>query len=102
MDGTASHPAVTPDAVEIWFKIEKDAEGFPESQDWEELWATPIQGDTFRLDNTPFFVKDIAAGDVVSAVKTEAGFLRIREDYLPKRKQLLFGSGCAMLRRTTL
>ena len=74
MEGTARHSSVAPDAVEIWFTIEKDAEGCPESQDREELWATTLHGDAFRLDSTPFFASDIAAGDVVSAFKTEAGF----------------------------
>jgi hypothetical protein len=73
MGETANDAEMKPRAVEIWFKIEKDAEGYPKSQDWEELWATPVEGDGFRLDSTPFFVKGIAAGDVVSAVKTEKG-----------------------------
>jgi hypothetical protein len=79
MGETAADSETTPEAVEIWFKIEKDAEGYPESQDWEELWATPLEGGRFRLDSTPFFVKDIAAGDVVSAVKTEEGFYRFEK-----------------------
>jgi len=74
MGETASHSAMTPEAVEIWFPIEKDSEGYPQSQDWEELWATPVEGGSFRLDSTPFFVKDIAAGDVIAAVRTEEGW----------------------------
>jgi hypothetical protein len=66
---------MTPEPIEVWFKIEKDAEGYPVSQDWEELWASPVEAG-FRLDSTPFFVKDIATGDVVSAVKTEEGYYR--------------------------
>lgn len=73
MGETASHSAMTPEAVEIWFPIEKDSEGYPQSQDWEELWATPVEGGCFRLDSTPFFVKDIAAGDVIATVTTEEG-----------------------------
>jgi hypothetical protein len=57
--------------VEIWFEIQKDEECFPTSQDWEELWATPIEGGGFRLESTPFFVKDIALGDIVSAERTK-------------------------------
>src|SRR5437016_3843802 len=78
MGETASDAEMTFGSVEVWFKIEKDAEGYPESQEWEELWATPVEGG-FRLDSTPFFVKDIAAGDVVSAVKSEEGFYRFEE-----------------------
>ena len=76
MSETASDSEMTPEAVEIWFKIEKDAKGYPESQDREKLWATTVEGGSFRLDSTPFFVKDIAAGDVVSAVRTEEGLYR--------------------------
>ena len=77
--GTARDSEMTPETVEIWFKIEKDATGYPESQDWEELWATPVEGGSFRLDSTPFFVRDIAAGDVVSAVKTDEGLYRFEK-----------------------
>ncbi len=67
---------MTPAPIEVWFRIEKDAEGYPKSQDWEELWASPVEGGGFRLDSTPFFVRDIAAGDVISAVETEEGRYR--------------------------
>ena len=59
--------------VEIWFPVEKDGDGFPQSQDWEQLWGWPTEGG-YRIDNIPFFVDDIACGDVVSAVKTDKGW----------------------------
>ena len=59
--------------VEIWFKIQKDEEGYPRSQSWEELWGTPVGGGGFRLESTPFFVKGIALGDVVAAERTQEG-----------------------------
>ena len=83
---------MTSEAVEIWFKIEKDAEGYPESQDWEELWGTPVEGGSFRLNSTPFFVKDIAAGDVVSAVKTEEACIASRK-LSPEAATATFGFG---------
>ena len=52
-----------PDAIEIWFPIEKDEDGYPQSQDWEQLWSWPTEGG-YRIDNIPFF----------SAVKTDKGW----------------------------
>ena len=63
----------SPDAVEIWFPIEKDAEGYPQSQDWEQLWSWPTEGG-YRIDNIPFFVDGIACGDIVSAIKADKGW----------------------------
>jgi Domain of unknown function (DUF4265) len=59
-------------AIEIWFPIEKDSDGYPQSQDWEQLWSWPTEGG-YRIDNIPFFADGIACGDVVSAVKTDKG-----------------------------
>jgi hypothetical protein len=63
------------DAIEIWFPIEKDADGFPQSQDWEQLWAWPAKGG-YRIDNIPFFVDAISCGDIVSVVKGNDGLFR--------------------------
>jgi hypothetical protein len=63
------------EATEIWFRIEKDAEGYPKSQDWEQLYSWRTD-DGFRIDNVPFFAKNIAVGDVVFATKTEEGWHR--------------------------
>jgi hypothetical protein len=52
------------DSVEIWFRVEKDSDGHP-NQDWEQLHAWPIEGG-YRLNDIPFFVKDVALDDVVA------------------------------------
>ena len=62
--------------VEIWFKIQKDAEGNPKTQDWEDLWSVPLEGGAFRVASTPFFITGIASGDVVSAVRTDEGWYK--------------------------
>jgi hypothetical protein len=59
--------------VEIWFRISKDADGYP-SQEWEQLYAWPTT-EGYQLDNVPFFARGIAVGDVVIASKTEEGWL---------------------------
>jgi hypothetical protein len=61
------------DSVEIWFRVEKDAAGHP-NQEWEQLHAWPVP-DGYRLNNIPFFTKDLALDDVVSARRGERGLL---------------------------
>jgi hypothetical protein len=53
--------------VEVWFKIEKDADGYPESKNWEGLLTRP-EGDGFcRLLSVPFYLKNVSRGDLVAA-----------------------------------
>jgi hypothetical protein len=61
--------------VEIWFKLVKSADGYPESQDWEELWARPA-GDGYRIESTPFFENRVSKGDLVVATLQGDGFLQ--------------------------
>jgi hypothetical protein len=56
--------------IEIWVKVDRDASGYPSTQEWEQLYAWPT-GSGFRIDNVPFFAKNIAVGDTVSAIKTD-------------------------------
>ena len=56
---------------------------FELSEDWhgsgaETLWAEEIEGKQFRLDNTPFYVKNVSCGDVVTATEKN-GFLVLKE-----------------------
>ena len=62
--------------VEIWFKIQKDAEGNPKTQDWEDLWSLPLEGGVFQVLSTPFYVTGVASGDIVSAVRNDEGWYR--------------------------
>lgn len=61
--------------VEIWFPIEKDKEGYPNSKNWEQLLAKPIvdRDDYFQIESVPFFLKNVSRGDIVKAktVKNE-------------------------------
>jgi len=52
--------------VEIWFKIEKDHDGYPESKDWEGL-LTSREGEHFKIESVPFYLKNVSRGDVVEA-----------------------------------
>ena len=48
--------------VEIWVKIQKDSEGYSQSQDWEELWAHPLPDGSLQILNVTFFAQDTASG----------------------------------------
>jgi hypothetical protein len=56
-------------SVEIWFRIEKDAQGYPESKSWEQLLARPVleRDDCFQLASIPFYLKNVSCGDIVRA-----------------------------------
>jgi len=54
------------DYVKVLFKLEKEDEDHP-PVDYERLWARPLGEGLFALDNIPFFVRGISAGDVVAA-----------------------------------
>jgi len=43
----------------------------PEGKYSETLWATPMGGDLYRLDNSPFFAYGVSWQDVVEAKKQE-------------------------------
>lgn len=54
--------------VEIWFPIEKDKDGYPESKQWEQLLARPTEKiDAFELESVPFYLKNVSRGDIVAA-----------------------------------
>ena len=50
--------------VKVRFKLDVDHDGWPPAES-EGLWAEPLGDDTFRVDNTPWFVRNLASGDVV-------------------------------------
>jgi len=52
--------------VRFLFKLEKEEEDYP-PVDYERLWARPLGEGLFEIDNIPFFVRGISAGDVVAA-----------------------------------
>lgn len=55
-------------SVKINFRLEKDEDGYP-PDDWEGIWASPLGGDKYEVDNIPFFVKGISCGDIIEAEK---------------------------------
>ena len=59
--------------VKVLFRIERDEDGYP-PEDAESVWAVPVEGG-YQIDNVPFFVRDIALGDVVAAEPAQDGML---------------------------
>ena len=62
------------DRVKVRFALDRDAAGWPPAES-EGLWAKPDGPGRFRLDNTPWFVRGVAAEDVVEAKPDDAGVL---------------------------
>ncbi|WP_052559415.1 DUF4265 domain-containing protein [Enhygromyxa salina] len=52
--------------AKIVFELEPDEDGFPPIGS-EGLHATPLEDGSFVLDNTPFFVTEVALGDRIAA-----------------------------------
>jgi Domain of unknown function (DUF4265) len=61
-------------SVEIWFRIQKDKDGYPESKEWEQLLARPVieRDDYFRIESIPFYLKNVSRGDIVAAKAPES------------------------------
>lgn len=69
------------DMVKVRFALDRDDSGWPPAES-EGLWAQPVGSQSFRLDNTPWFVRGVAANDVVEAEPDDAGvfwFVRLLE-----------------------
>ena len=63
-----------PDRLAVTFGMTPDEEGWPPIGS-ETLWAQPLGEGRYRLDTVPFFVPDLAVGDVVTAAPDADGRL---------------------------
>ena len=70
------------DFVKVRFHLEPDEDGWPPASS-EGLWAEPLGGDRYRVDNTPWFVHDLAADDIVVAVADSDGVLWVTHRAVP-------------------
>jgi hypothetical protein len=75
MEQGQSHgfPVSEEELVEVWFPIEKDADGYPESKSWEGMLSR-VMSRGFLLASVPFYLKNVSKGDLVAA--EEGDFLR--------------------------
>ena len=69
---SAAEPMLQDDRshIRIHFRLEQDEDGYPPAG-VETLWAVPQGNGRFRVDNTPFFVREISDGDIVSATQID-------------------------------
>src|SRR6202035_5372387 len=63
------HPGVmtmpgSNDRVRVEFQLDHDDDGWPPATT-ERLWAVPLGEGLVRIDNIPWFVRNIAFGDIV-------------------------------------
>ncbi|MEW2458906.1 DUF4265 domain-containing protein [Streptomyces albus] len=56
--------SISNDHVKVHFQMEVDEDGWPPAS-VESLWAVDLGDGTVRLDNTPWFVRGVASGDIV-------------------------------------
>ncbi|MFI1867496.1 DUF4265 domain-containing protein [Streptomyces jumonjinensis] len=62
------------DHVKVHFRMDVDEGGWPPVS-VESLWAVDLGDGTVRLDNTPWFVRGIASGDVFRVEPDDEGVL---------------------------
>ena len=56
--------SISDDHVKVHFRMETDEDGWPPAS-VESLWAVDLGDGTVRLDNTPWFVRGVASGDII-------------------------------------
>jgi hypothetical protein len=72
--GKMTRVTTSPEHVKVRFALDQDEDGWPPVKS-EGLWAVPLGGDQFRIDNTPWFARGISADDVVEAMAGSDGVL---------------------------
>jgi hypothetical protein len=67
--------------VEVWFAIEKDAEGYPKSRDSEGLLCKPLDAECSKctVASVPFYLRNIAYGDIISTQDNGTGSVEFKE-----------------------
>jgi hypothetical protein len=71
--------------VKLIIPLEQDEDGYPPAGS-ERLWALQVGGGRYKVDNIPFFARDLALGDIVSAIPEEGaeeGVLRYQQVLQP-------------------
>jgi hypothetical protein len=66
--------------TEVIFPIEKDAEGYPKSRDFEALLCEPLDAECSicTVKSVPFYLRSVAFGDTISAEEDLDGNLRFK------------------------
>lgn len=70
----SAEQAMSSMVVKVRFRLDADAEGWPPVGS-EGMWAEAVGDDSYRIANTPWFVRNLAMGDVVRALAGSDGVL---------------------------
>jgi uncharacterized protein DUF4265 len=62
------------DYVRVRFQLPRDDDGWPPVAS-EGVWAVPLDGDLVRLDNIPWFARNVASGDTFRVSTDSDGLL---------------------------
>ncbi|MGW4685638.1 DUF4265 domain-containing protein [Streptomyces sp. NPDC004244] len=97
---------ISDDHVKVHFRMDIDEDGWPPAS-VESLWAVDLGDGTVRLDNTPWFVRGIASGDVIKVELDGDGVFWAGETVRPSqnctiRLIVLKGDGSAAARQSVL
>ncbi|MER6218754.1 DUF4265 domain-containing protein [Streptomyces sp. NPDC001674] len=92
--------------VKVHFRMDIDEDGWPPAS-VESLWAADLGDGTVRLDNTPWFVRGVASGDVLKVELDGEGVRWARETVRPSqnctiRLIVLKDDGSAAARQSVL
>jgi hypothetical protein len=77
--GSVMSNAMAEAFAKIAFKLDLDDDGI---QEVETLWAVPTEVG-YRIDNIPFYVRGVAWGDIVSAIRDDDGLLNYVKVIVP-------------------
>ncbi|MFD8664871.1 DUF4265 domain-containing protein [Streptomyces microflavus] len=66
--------SISGDHVKLHFRMDVDEDGWPPAS-VESLWAVDLGDGTARLDNTPWFVRGVASGDIIKVEPDSEGLL---------------------------
>ncbi|MFC8827764.1 DUF4265 domain-containing protein [Streptomyces sp. NPDC057137] len=97
---------VSDDHVKVHFRMDIDEDGWPPAS-VESLWAVDLGDGTARLDNTPWFVRGVASGDIIKMRPDDDGVLWAGETVRPSqnctlRLIVLKDDGSAAARQSVL
>jgi Domain of unknown function (DUF4265) len=67
--------------VEVWFQIQKDADGYPKSRDAEALRCKPIDPECTKcvVASIPFYLNGVSYGDTIATIEDHDGYLKFKE-----------------------
>ncbi|MEE1747893.1 MULTISPECIES: DUF4265 domain-containing protein [unclassified Streptomyces] len=97
---------ISDDHVKVHFRMDVDEDGWPPAS-VESLWAVKLGNGTVQLDNTPWFVRGVASGDIIRVELEDDGVLYARETIQPSqnctiRLIVLKDGGSGAARQTVL